>query len=334
MPRAWLLPEYKGYQSLELREVPLEEPGPGEIRLRVEAFALNWGDMDLMFDRYSFSFPSLPAAVGIEAAGIVDAVGPGVTGISLGDRVCTLPYFYYQRGASTESLVIDQRYVTKAPEGLSAVEATSIWMQFMTAYFPLDHVRKVGPGSNVLVTAATSTAGSASLQIGRILGATMIGTTRYEKNIPYLKEQGASHVIVDRPGTDIAAEILRLTGGRGVDLSFDSVGFSIIPRYSKALARDAWIFYYGTLEQGAAPALPMVDMFQKNAVFHPYSLFNYVENPEACAQGKAFVYDMLAKGKLKPNVDRVYPMEELKEAFDYLSQPREKHGKVVIATGL
>lgn len=334
MPRAWLLPAYAGYQSLELREVPLEEPGPGEIRLRVEAFALNWGDMDLMWDRYSFSFPRFPARVGIEAAGIVDAVGPGVSGIAPGERMCTLPYFYYDRGASTESLVIDQRYVTKAPAGLSAVEATSIWMQFMTAYFPLDEICKAGPGTNVLVTAATSTAGTASLQIGRILGATMIGTTRFARNVDELKAMGATHVIVVGPDTDLAAEIKRLTGGRGVDIAFDPVGPSMIPRYSPALARDARIFFYGTLDANFSASLPLVDMFQKNAVFHPYSLFNYVENAESCARGKAFVYDMLAKGKLSANVDRVYPMEEIGQAFDYLSSPREKHGKVVIATGL
>src|SRR5690606_25839801 len=182
MPRAWLLHDYSGYQSLSLEEVPLEQPGEGEIRLRVEAFALNWGDMDLMWDRYSFSFPRFPARVGIEAAGIVDAVGPGVEGIEIGERMCTLPYFYGNRGASTESLVIESRFTTKAPPGLSAVESASIWMQFMTAYFPLGEISKVGPGSNVLVTAATSTAGSAALQIGRILGATMIGTTRFERN--------------------------------------------------------------------------------------------------------------------------------------------------------
>lgn len=334
MPRAWLLPDYQGYQSLELREVPYEQPGRGEIRLKVEAFALNWGDMDLMWDRYSFSFPSFPARVGIEAAGIVDAVGEGVTDIKIGDRMGTLPYFYYNRGASTESLVIDQRYVTKTPSNLTPAEATSIWMQYMTAYFPLDYVRKVGPGSTVLVTAGTSTAGAASLQIGRILGATMIGTTRFEKNADYLREMGADHVIIDTPQTDIAAEIKRITGGRGVDVAFDPVGASMIPRYTKALARDGWIFFYGTLDEKFPAALPLIDMFHSNAVFHPYSLFNYVENAQACAQGKAFVYDMLEQGRLKPSVDRVYPMEEIKQAFDYLAKPRDRHGKVVIATGL
>lgn len=332
MPRAWLLPSYSGYQSLTLQEVPLEEPGTGEIRLRVEAFALNWGDMDLMWDRYSFSFREFPARVGIEAAGIVDAIGPDVQGIELGERMCTLPYFYYQRGASTESLVIDARYVTKAPPGLSAVESASVWMQYMTAYFPLAEISKVGPGDFVLATAATGTAGSAALEIGRILGATMIGTTRYERNRGYLKGLGADHVIVTGEG-DLAAQIHEITGGKGVKAVFDPVGASLIGRYSPALARDARIFFYGTLDE-EFPSLPIVDMFQKNAVFHPYSLFNYVENPEMCEKGKAFVYEMLASGRLSPRIDRVYPMEQYREAFDYLSKPRESHGKVVIETGL
>ena len=126
MPRAWVIDDYSGHEGLRLTEVAEEAPGPGDVRLRIEAFALNWGDIDLMSDMYSFSFREFPARVGIEAAGIVDAVGPDVEGIEVGDRMCTLPYFYYQRGVSSESVVIDQRYVTAAPEGLSALESASV----------------------------------------------------------------------------------------------------------------------------------------------------------------------------------------------------------------
>ena len=102
MPREWVIRESSGYQGLVLQDCALEDAGPGEVRLRIEAFALNWGDMDLMLDRYSFSFPKFPARIGIEAAGIVDQIGEGVTGIEVGERYCTLPYFYYNRGASAE----------------------------------------------------------------------------------------------------------------------------------------------------------------------------------------------------------------------------------------
>ncbi len=333
MPRAWLLPASTGCKTLELHEVPLEQPGPGEIRLKVEAFALNWGDMDLCWDRYSFSFPKFPARIGIEAAGIVDAIGPGVTGIALGSRQCTLPYFYYNRGASTESLVIDARYVTPAPKRLSAVESASIWMQYMTAYFPLAEIAGLGKGDAMLATAATSTAGAAALEIGRILGVTMIGTTRFEKNRAYLREVGADHVIVTRDGAGMAEEIKHATGGKGVNAVFDAVGAGMIAHYSKALTKGATIFFYGFLD-GHFPALPFIDMFQANATFHPYSLFNYVEDKVPCKKGTDWVHKMIDAGKLKPRIDRVFTMEQYKDAFDYLAKPRDSHGKVVVKTGL
>ncbi|QDY99026.1 zinc-binding dehydrogenase [Nitratireductor mangrovi] len=332
MPRAWRIHDYSGYQGLRLEDEPLEEPGAGEIRLKVEAFALNWGDQDLMKDNYSFSFRHFPARVGIEAAGVIDAVGPGVEAFDVGERVSTLPYFYYDRGASTESLVIDTRYVAKAPPNLSPVECASIWMQYLTAWFPLAEVTPVGPGSHVLVTAATGTAGAAALEIGRARGATMIGTTRFERNVDYLKRMGADHVIVSGRD-DVAGMIEDVTGGKGIDVAFDPVGAGLISRYSPALARNARIYFYGTLDK-QWPALPFVDMFQTNAVFQPYSVFNYVEDEAACARGREAVYGMLRDGVIRPQIDRVYPMEKYVEAFDYLSQPRSTHGKVMIETGL
>jgi len=332
MPRAWRIHDYSGYHGLKLEDEPLEEPGAGEIRLRVEAFALNWGDMDLMKDNYSFSFPQFPARIGIEAAGIVDAIGPAVEGFAIGERVSTLPYFYYNRGTSTESLVIDARYVAKALPNLSAVENASIWMQYLTAYFPLAEISRVGPGNHALVTAATSTAGSASLEIGRILGVTMIGTTRFEENADYVRKMGADHVIVTGRG-DLAGQIKEITGGKGVDMAFDPVGAGLIAQYGPALARNSRIYFYGTLDT-VRPALPFVDMFQKNAVFQAYSVFNYVEDSQMRAKGEAFVYDMLRQGRIRPQIDRVYPLEKYIEAFDYLSRPRTTHGKVVIETGL
>ena len=331
MPHAWMIRGYDGYGGLSLEEVPDATPGPGEVRLRIEAFALNWGDMDLMRDRYSFSFSGFPACIGMEAAGVVDAIGPGVKGIELGARMCTLPHFYDRRGASTEQLIIDHRYLTPAPEGLSAVECASVWMMYLTAYFPLVEIMRVLPGSTVLVTAGTGTAGTAALEIGRRFGATMIATTRFDRNRRFLETVGADHVFV--PGSCELAEFLRsVSDGRGIDAAFDPVGAGMIGQYAPALAKNARIFFYGTLD-AEFPTLPIVDMFKANAVFHPYSLFNYVEDLEAQARGRAFVYDALKRGLVAPRIDRTYPMEGYREAWDYVSAPRETHGKVVVETG-
>ncbi len=332
MPRAWVIHEYSGYQGLSLVEVEEETPGPGDIRLRVEAFSMNWGDMNLMRDRYSFSFSGFPAKVGIEAAGIVDAVGPDVSGIEPGMRMCTLPYFYDLRGVSSESVIIDHRYATPAPEGLSAVESASIWMQYMTAYFPIVELARAAPGKAILVSAGTGTAGTAALEIGRHFGATMITTTRFDYNRQFLEEAGADHVFVEGSG-NLAELIREVTDGRGIHAAFDPVGGGMIHQYSPAMARDARIFYYGSLDE-QFPELPIVDMFQSNAVFHPYSLFNYVEDLAMQAKGTAFVYDALRRGLIAPRIDRVIRMEEYRDAWEYIRAPRKNHGKVVVETGL
>ena len=332
MTREWVINDYSGYKGLVLQQCKPQNAGPGEIRLRVEAFALNWGDMDLMLDRYSFSFNNFPARIGMEAAGIVDEIGEGVTGIELGARYCTLPYFYFNQGASADFVVIDARYVTPAPKNLSAVESASVWMQFMTAYFPIVELCKAAPGKHILATAATSTAGNAALNIGAMYGANMIATTRFEENRDYLLNSGASHVIVSGKNK-FAATLRQMTDGHGIDAAFDPVGEGMIAQYSPVLARDATIFFYGTLD-GVFPQLPIVHMFQANATFHPYSLFNYVEDPQMQTKGTAFIYNALEDRKLVPNIDCVYPMEGYREAWEYLSQPRSKHGKVVIETGL
>ncbi|HZX23275.1 MAG TPA: zinc-dependent alcohol dehydrogenase family protein [Woeseiaceae bacterium] len=334
MHRAWVINDYDGFEGLSLEEFPDQEPGPGEVRLRVEAFALNWGDMDLMENRYSYSFSSFPAGIGMEAAGIVDAVGPGVDDIEVGERYATLPHFYDNRGASGESLVVKARYLTKAPAVLSAVESASIWMQYLTAYYPVVELAKAQPGRVILVTAATSTAGTAALRIGRLFGATMIGTTRYEYNRPYLLEAGADHVVVtDSSNEGFDEELKRLTDGRGIDAAFDAIGGGLMTHYVRALAKNARIFFYGMLDKDF-PEIPYAALFQSNALFQAYSLFNYVEDDEMCAKGIDWVNNALAEGHIAPNIDRVYPMEDYVEACRYLKEPRRAHGKVVIETGI
>lgn len=332
MPRSWSLYEFSGYRGLKLENTPLEEPQLGEVRIRVEAFALNWGDMNLMEDNYSFSLPPLPARVGIEAAGIIDAVGPGVTELNVGDSVATLPYFYHGRGASTESLVIEARYVTQSPAGLTPVEASSVWMQYLTAYYPIAEVTPLIRGDFALITAATSTAGSAALEIGRARGVTMIGTTRNRASVDYLKEMGANHVIVQGQD-DVAAELARITGAKGVGLVLDAVGGDLIAQYGPSLGKGARIFFYGMLG-GTPPALPLTNMFKSNATFQAYSVFHYVEDTTSLLKGVNFVMRALNDGIIRPRVDRIFEMEDFLAAWDYLSAPRSSHGKVVVRTGL
>ncbi len=334
MHRAWVISDYDGFEGLSLEQFPDQQPGPGEVRLRVEAFALNWGDMDLMENRYSYSFSSFPARIGMEAAGIVDEVGPDVDGIEAGQRYSTLPHFYDNRGASGESLIVKARYLTRAPAGLSAVESASIWMQYLTAYYPVVELARAAPGRVILVTAATSTAGTAALEIGRLFGATMIGTTRFDYNRDYLKEAGADHVIVTAsPYEGLETRLKELTNGRGIDAAYDPIGGGMMDNYVGALAKNARIFFYGMLDK-TFPQIPYAALFQSNALFQAYSMFNYIEDDDMCAKGIEWVNKALAAGDISPTIDRVYPMEDYIEACRYLKEPRREHGKVVIETGI
>lgn len=330
MPREWIIETYDGFEGLKLRNCVREQPGPTELRLRIEAFALNWGDDDLMRDRYSFSFSSLPARVGIEAAGIVEQIGTDVGDVQVGDRYCTLPYFYDRRGASAETLIIDQAFVTRAPDNLSAVEASSVWMQFMTAYFPIVELAKAAPGVNILIPAGTSTAGNAAIQIAKLHGAMVVSTTRSEGNRAVLLEAGADHVFVDQ-GDDIESFLRNVTDGVGIHTSFDPVGGDFMNRYANAMAKGGKLILYGGLA-GTYSDPPFLPMIQNSLWFHAYSLFNYVEDREACERGKKYVYDALSNGRLKPSIDKVFPMEGYIDAWNYLKGARSTYGKVLVQT--
>lgn len=332
MAREWVFDEYKGFEALKLRDCEKEEPGPNDVRLRVEAFSLNWGDADLMNNFYSFSFSSLPARVGIEASGIVEAIGSDVKGIEIGERYGTLPYFYDMRGASADTLLIDSSYIAKAPRGLTPVEAATIWMQFLTAYYPVAELGEAAPGVNILVPAGTSTAGSAGIEIAKLKGATVVSTTRAEANRDYLHDLGADHVFVD-DGGDLEGFLNEVTGGEGIHASFDPVGGNFMERYANAMAKGGKLMLYGGLSGSFSPP-PMTAMYQKNLWFHAYSLFNYVEDLESQKRGVDFVTKALESGELAPKVDRVFPMEEYIEAWRYLRGDRSSYGKVVIETGL
>lgn len=333
MPREWVIEGYDGFESLVLKDARAEAPGPTDVRLKVEAFALNWGDADLMNGQYSFNFSSFPARVGIEASGIVEAVGAQVRDVEVGERYCTLPYFYDMRGVSAESVLIDQAYVTKAPSALSAVEAVSVWMQYLTAYYAVVELGEAGPGRTILVPAGTSTAGMAAIQIAKLKGARVIATTRSQANQQYLLDKGADHVFVDDGSGDIAAFIGEATSGVGVHASFDPVGGTFMERYAAAMAHGGKVMSYGLLS-GSFQTPPIMLMFQNNLWFNAYSVFNYVEDPAACKRGVDFVYRALESGDLPVEVDKVFPMEGYIDAWRYLKGARESYGKVVIETGL
>ena len=196
MPQIVRFHETGGPEVLRLEELPLDEPAAGEVRLKVEAFGLN--NAEMLFRRGHYvTEPAFPSRIGIEAAGVVDAVGPGVGGIAVGDRVGTVPYQTFDQygnwttapatyGVYGESAVYPAIAVTPTPASLSVPESAAVWCPYLTAWGGLVDYFGITGEDIVLVTAASSSAGLAAVRLAKDVGAHVIGTTRTTAKKPFL----------------------------------------------------------------------------------------------------------------------------------------------------
>ena len=287
---------------LKLEELPDSPPGEGEVRLKVAAIGLNRAEVMFRQAVYLES-PDLPSRLGYEAAGTVDAVGPGVSGLQVGDRVSTIPAFSMtQYGVYGQSAIVPAHAVARYPETLSAVEGAAIWMQYMTAYGALIEYGKLQKGASVLITAGSSSVGLAAIQITKSVGAIAMATTRGADKKQFLLDAGADHVIVTDEA-DLAAQTLAITDGKGADVLFDPVAGPFLEKLAQAAATGATIFEYGALSMAETP-YPLLDALGKGLTIRGYTLFEIVKQPASMARGKQFVYDGLASGALKPIIAR------------------------------
>ena len=166
-------------EVLEIDEIEVGEPGPDEVRIQVEAIGLNRAEAEFRAGRYLREAPQLPARIGFEAAGIVEAIGSDVEGIEPGEAVGTLPALPMDRyGVYAERVILPASAVVKSPAGVSSVEAAAIWMQYLTAYGALIDVAKLRSSETVVITAASSSVGLAAIQIANVVGAVPVAATR------------------------------------------------------------------------------------------------------------------------------------------------------------
>jgi NADPH:quinone reductase-like Zn-dependent oxidoreductase len=226
-----------------------------------------------------------------------------------------------------EFAVYPSQYVAPWPEGFSAEQACSVWMQYLTAYFALLEVGKAGVGDFVLIPAASSSAGLGAIQLVTDAGATAIATTRTEEKKQFILRAGADHVVITER-EDLARRIDEITDDTGVRLVYDPVGGAFLKTYVDALARHATIFLYGLLS-GEPTEVEVVPMVRKAAVLHPYSMFNHVGEPAQLARAKNYIQERLGDGRLTPLVDRVFDFEQVVEAYQYMESNQQK-GKIVV----
>ncbi|PRX30804.1 NADPH:quinone reductase-like Zn-dependent oxidoreductase [Paraburkholderia sp. BL18I3N2] len=327
MPRTIMFAKAGGPEVLEFIETPVAAPGPHEVRIKVEAIGLNRAES--MWRRDAYIEPvRFPAGLGYEAAGLVDAVGADVTGIAPGDKVNVMPSFsmnqYFTYG---EVIVVPDSAVVKHPESLSSAEAASVWMMFVTAYGALVEDAKVGKGDFVIVPAASSSVGLAAIQIANYAGATSIALTRTSAKRERLLEAGAAHVVATGE-TDLVAEVMRITDGKGARVAFDPVGGSSFAKLLAALSFQGIAYIYGALSEEAT-TLPLLDMIAKVLTVKAHNIWLTSGDPVRQKAAVDYVLKGFASGALKPVIDRTFRFDDMVEAHRYLEE-NGQFGKIVV----
>ena len=327
MPKIVRFQETGGREVLKIEDLPLAQPGEGEVRLNVEAIGLNRAEVMFRQGRY-LDAPEFPSRLGYEAAGIVDAVGPGVSDVQIGDRVSTIPAFSMGKyGVYGESATVPSYAVARYPDNLSPAEGAAIWMQYLTAFGALIDIGQLKEGDVVVITAASSSVGLAAIQITKAAGALTIATTRGADKKQFLLDAGADHAIVTNE-EDLAETVMAVTVGKGANLIFDAVGGPLLEKLADAAASGALIVEYGALS--SAPTIfPLFSSLKKGLTVRGYTLFEIVKDAERLARGKQYIYEGLDSGALKPFIDRTFALNAIVDAHRYMESNQQK-GKIVV----
>jgi NADPH:quinone reductase-like Zn-dependent oxidoreductase len=327
MTRSVRIHEFGGPEALRVDDVALGEPGTGEVRLRIHAIGLNRTELTLRSGRLPVK-PSLPSPIGFEAAGVIEALGPNVSGFSVGDRVALVPaYNASQYGLYGEASLAPARSLVAIPDNVGFVEAAATWVAFGTAWSGLVAVGALAAGQSVLISAASSSVGLAAIQIANLLGARPIALTRTSKKATALLAHGATAVVATEE-QDVVAEIHRLTAGVGANLVLDPVGGPGFAVLAKSAAAGGTLVLYGALD--ARPTVvPPFDIFARNLTIRGVALPVLARDDLKLAELKRFVSEGLARGALRPTIARTFAFDDIANAHRFI-EAGEQIGKIVV----
>jgi NADPH:quinone reductase-like Zn-dependent oxidoreductase len=327
MTRSVRIHEFGGPEVLRLEEVVVGEPGVGEVRLRIHAIGLNRTELTLRSGRLPAK-PPLPSPIGFEAAGVIDVLGPNVSGFSVGDRVALVPaYGSSQYGLYGEASLAPARSLVAIPDSIGFVDAAATWAAFGTAWSGLVAVGALAAGQSILISAASSSVGLAAIQIANLLRARPIALTRTSKKARALLAQGAAAVVAVEE-QDVVAEINRQTDGQGANLVFDAVGGPGFALLAKSAAAGGTLILYGALDSRAT-VVPPFDVFARNLTIRGVALPAVARDDQKLAQLKRFVSEGLARGALRPAIARTFALDDIAIAHRFI-ESGEQIGKTVV----
>jgi NADPH:quinone reductase-like Zn-dependent oxidoreductase len=327
MPKVVRFHELTGPTALKFEDHPSREPKAGEVRIRVQAVGLNRAEALYTRGQY-LEQPRLPSGLGYEAAGIVEAVGPGVDSTWIGRHISTVPGFSMNDySVLGEEAVVPVASIACYPDKLSPTEAAAIWMQYLTAWGALVNIARIVKRDFVLITAASSSVGLAAIQIVKEEGATAIATTRTSKKRDELLALGADHVIATAE-EDLIARVREITGGKGSRVIFDPVAGPFVEQLVAAAAHHAILIEYGSLSLQPTP-FPLFAAMHKQLTMRAYTLHEVNHDPDLSRSGREYVFDRVADGRFTPKIDKVFPFADTVKAYQYL-ESNQQIGKVVI----
>ncbi len=323
MARAARITATGGPEVIQWIDVDLLPPGPGEVRFRSTAVGLNFIDT---YHRRGIYPMALPNGLGIEAAGVVEAVGDGVTNVAVGDRVATfgpaLGAYATERNIAADSLF-------RIPDDIDDTTAAAALLKACTTEFLVERCAKVQAGWPVLVHAAAGGVGLLLVQWLKHLGATVIGTVSTEEKAAAATAAGADHIIL-YTRDPVASKVRELTDGAGVRVTFDGVGMSTWEASLDSTGRRGLIVNYGNADAPVG-GVDLGVLARKGSLFNTRpTLFDYYALPEERAAGSDYVFEMIRTGVIKVTVGQTYALEDAAQAHIDLEGRRTTGSSVLI----
>jgi NADPH2:quinone reductase len=323
MSKAFRFDRHGGPEVLRFEDVEVGAPGPGEVRMRNTAVAVNY--RDVLMRRGIHAVKSFPSGIGLESAGVIDAVGPAVDGFAVGDRVACAGM---PEGSYAELRIVPAARVIPLPAGIDERTAASMMIRGMTARSLLKDTYKVQPGDTIVIHAAAGGVGLIICQWAKHLGATVIGTVSSDEKAAVARAHGCDHAIV-YTREDFAERVREITNGEGVPVVYDSVGKATFEGSLRCLRRRGVMASFGEASGDPDPMPPRrLGALGSIYLTHP-SVSNYIVTRAELIAAADDLFAMVGSGKIKIEVSRTYPLRDAPRAHADL-EARKTTGSIVL----
>lgn len=325
--KAIAIAQFGGPENLQLMQVPAPVAAAGEALVKLEYAGINFIDVYMRSGRYARSHTyqtPLPMTLGMEGGGTVAALGEGVAGLKVGDRVA----YCIVRGSYAALAAVPAWRLVKVPQKMPMPIATALMLQGFTAHYLTHSAFSLGPGNTCLVHAGAGGVGQLLIQLAKLRGATVLATVGSEEKAELAKQRGADHVILYRQ-VDFREEVMKITAGQGVDVVYDSVGKDTIEKSIRSLRKRGLCINYGGAS-GLVESINPLELGEAGSVFftRPH-LADYIATAAEIGARATDLFAGFAAGRLEVTIDREFPLADAAEAHRYLEAGKTR-GKLLL----